>query len=99
VVFRLCLQCDSPAHTNHARLDAYKKSAAAHGDNLGDIPGDAHPGTPRPSRCRRDIFGRRDPLAGWRIRNIPTAPHPIAQDLGIIGAEVIVDVRPATSRA
>jgi hypothetical protein len=67
---------------------AYKHQAA-HGDNLGDIPVTPDPGTP-PATVPPDIFGRAVKLA-VRIKKHPKCTEGIAQDLGIIGPEVIVD--------
>jgi hypothetical protein len=80
------------AHSQHTKTTrdwtAYKNQAA-HGDNLGDIPVTPTPGTPPPV-VPPDIFGRETALA-VRIKKHPKCTDPIAQDLGIIGAEVIVD--------
>ena len=82
--------CDS--HMQHTKTThdwtAYKQQAA-HGDNLGDIPVTPVPGTPPPV-VPPDIFGRNTKLA-VRIKKHPHCTQSIAQDLGIIGAEVIVD--------
>ena len=82
--------CD--AHSQHTKTTrdwtAYKHQAA-HGDNLGDIPVTPTPGTPPPT-VPPNIFGRASTLA-VRIKNHPNCTDAIAQDLGIIGPEVIID--------
>jgi hypothetical protein len=83
--------CDT--HSQHAKTTrdwtAYKHQAA-HGDNLGDIPVTPTPGTPPPV-VPPNIFGRATTLA-VRIKNHPNCTEAIAQDLGIIGPEVIIDL-------
>jgi hypothetical protein len=82
--------CDAhAAHTNTTHDWTAYKHQAAHGDNLGDIPVTPTPGTP-PPLVPPDIFGRATMLA-VRIKNHPNCTEAIAQDLGIIGAEVIVN--------
>ena len=76
-------------HTQTTRDWTAYKHQAAHGDNLGDIPVTPDPGTPPPT-VPPDIFGRAAKLA-VRIKKHPKCTEAIAQDLGIIGAEVIVD--------
>lgn len=82
--------CD--AHAAHTRTTqdwtAYKHQAG-HGTNLGDIPVTPTPGTP-PALVPPDIFGRASKLA-VRIKRHPACTDAIAQDLGIIGAEIVVD--------
>ncbi len=77
-------------HTNTTRDWTAYKHQAAHGDALGDIPVTPDPGTP-PPLVPPDIFGRASTLA-VRIKNHPNCTDAIAQDLGIIGAEVIIDL-------
>jgi hypothetical protein len=77
------------AHTQTTRDWTAYKHQAAHGDNLGDIPVTPTPGTPPPT-VPPDIFGRATTLA-VRIKNHPGCTEAIAQDLGLIGAEVVVD--------
>jgi hypothetical protein len=78
--------CDTHSqHTKTTRDWTAYKHQAAHGDNLGDIPVTPTPGTVPPN-----IFGRACALA-VRIKNHPNCTEAIAQDLGIIGPEVIVD--------
>ncbi len=77
------------AHTTTTRDWTAYKHQAAHGDNLGDLPVTPTPGTPPPV-VPPDIFGRNTTLA-VRVKNHPNCTDAIAQDLGIIGAEVIVD--------
>ncbi len=82
--------CDAhAAHTNTTHDWTAYKQQAAHGDNLGDIPVTPTPGTPPPV-VPPDIFGRATALAA-RIKKHPSCTDAIAQDLGIIGTEVIVD--------
>ena len=76
-------------HTKTTRDWTAYKHQAAHGDNLGDLPVTPDPGTPPPV-VPPDIFGRNTMLA-VRVKNHPKCTDGIAQDLGIIGAEVIVD--------
>jgi hypothetical protein len=82
--------CDTHnQHTQTTRDWTAYKHQAAHGDNLGDIPVTPDPGTPPPV-VPPDIFGRACKLA-VRIKKSPNYTDNIGQDLGIIGAEVIVD--------
>jgi len=77
------------AHTKTTRDWTAFKHQAAHGDNLGDIPVTPTPGTP-PAVVPPDIFGRNTALA-VRVKKHPKCTDAIAQDLGIVGAEVVVD--------
>ena len=76
-------------HTQTTRDWTTYKHQAAHGDALGDLPTTPDPGKP-PSTVPPDIFGRASTL-GVRIKNHPNCTDAIAKDLGLIGAEVIVD--------
>jgi hypothetical protein len=76
-------------HTQTTRDWTAYKNQAAHGDNLGDIPVTPDPGTPPPA-MQTDIFGRNAAQA-VRIKKQPKCTDAIAQDLGIIGAEVVLD--------
>ena len=83
--------CDTHhLHTQTTRDWTAFKHQAAHGDALGNIPVTPDPGTPPPV-VPPDIFGRASTLA-VRIKNSPNYTEAIGQDLGIIGAEVIVDL-------
>ena len=82
--------CDAHgAHTHTTRDWTAYKHQAAHGTKLGDIPVTPTPGTPPPT-VPPDIFGRNAKLAA-RIKKHPACTNAIAQDLGIVGAEVIID--------
>ena len=76
-------------HTNTTRDWTAYKHQAAHGDTLGDIPVTPDLGTP-PPLVPPDIFGRATRLA-VRIKKHPNCTEAIAQDLGIVGAEQIID--------
>jgi hypothetical protein len=76
-------------HTKTTRDWTAYKHQSAHGDHLGDLPVTPDPGTPPPT-VPPDIFGRATTLA-VRIKKSPNYTEAIGQDLGIIGAEVIVD--------
>lgn len=77
-------------HTKTTRDWTAYKHQAAHGDALGDLPVTPDPGTPPPT-VPPDIFGRASTLA-VRIKNSPNYTEAIGQDLGIVGAEVVVDL-------
>lgn len=77
-------------HTQTTRDWTAYKQQAAHGSALGDLPVTPDPGTPPPV-VPADIFGRDTTLA-VRVKNHPNCTDAIAKDLGIIGAEVIIDL-------
>ncbi len=82
--------CD--AHNQHTKTTrdwtSYKQQAA-HGNALGDVPVTPDLGTPPPT-VPPDIFGRATRMA-VRIKKHPACTASMAQDLGIVGAEQVID--------